>query len=132
MIKKILLLIALFSLLSCLHSKDTTDDGETKSENDTIKVINEKTDTLSPRRTRKRGSEQQNGLTGLIEIGENDRICISQNPETRSRKRYYVDPESQEQLREHVGKYARVSAEVTKEYSSWKYEIKVLSIISIE
>ena len=67
-------------------------------------------------------------ITGLVENGFKNMICIVENPSSKSRVSYYPDKDSAEKLEKMLGQTVTVIADVKENNNPFKKEIKVLEI----
>ena len=72
-------------------------------------------------------SEKQE-ITGLVENGFKNRICIVENPSSKSRVSYYPDNKASKKLEKMLGQTVTVIADVKGSENPFKMEIKVLEI----
>ena len=67
-------------------------------------------------------------ITGIVEKGFKNMICIIENPSSKSRVSYYPDKEAAEKLEKILGKTVTVIGDVKETNNPFKKEIKVLEI----
>lgn len=72
-----------------------------------------------------------NDITGLIKVGDNNRICIVENWESESPVEYYIARDYEDAFREKVDHIIRVRGEIKKKYSTSKYAIQINTIIYV-
>jgi len=70
-------------------------------------------------------------ITGIIESGMDNRICIITDWESRSRVSYYVQDKYQVKLKDMTGKIIKVKGYVISEKSPWNKEFYIEKIIEV-
>ena len=70
-------------------------------------------------------------VEGMVCRGKDDKVCILQNWESKSRISYYISGPYVRELAEHMGEIVRVEGSIIKEESQWNKLLEVDSILSI-
>ena len=70
-------------------------------------------------------------ITGIVESGMDNRICITTNWESRSRVSYYVQDKYQAKLKDKIGKIIKVRGYVVGEKSPWNIDFYIEKVIEI-
>jgi len=81
-------------------------------------------------KSRKKNTETVE-ITGLVESGMDNRICIITDWEMKSRVSYYVQDKYQKKLKEFIGKIITVKGYVISETSMWNKEFHIEKIIKV-
>jgi len=72
------------------------------------------------------------GVTGLVEFGKDDKVCVIQNWKSRSRVSYYIEGKLADDVAAKKGKIVTVSGRIIEDISKFSKRFEAERIVKVE